>query len=169
MNKLSFDYYYGLEGEQFQFIRLPKMLVEDKRFQILSDRAKILYGILLDRMSLSRKENWLDKENRVYILFSINSVAESLNCSAPTACKAMAELDSEHGIGLIERHKRGQGKPDIIYVKNFISYEENNPNLGNPKEWTEEDIAGAPDDVSAGNADKQRESLEFKNLEFKNF
>lgn len=115
-----FDYYYGDEGEQFSYIRIPKLLIKDEKFRALSDRAKMLYGILLDRMSLSRQNKWLDDENRVYIFFPIAEITKELNCTAPTACKAMAELDAEEGIGLIERKKRGQGKPDIIYVKNFV-------------------------------------------------
>lgn len=167
-DQLHFDYYYGLEGEQFQFIRIPKLLVQDKVFQGLSDRAKILYGIMLDRMSNSRKNKWLDKQNRVYILFSIKKVSEALNCSQPTACKAMAELDSEHGIGLIERRKRGQGKPDIIYVKNFISYVENNPNVGKEKAWDPDDVEGlAENEEDAEDAEDEVIHNEIKNLEAK--
>lgn len=84
----------------------------------------MLYGLMLERMSLSRKNKWLDEENRVYIVYSVEKVAEDLNCSQPTAVKALAELDSTKGIGLIERRKRGQGNPDIIYVKNFTSIPE---------------------------------------------
>jgi len=130
-----FDYYYGLESEEYTFIRIPKLLVEDMVFYELSDRAKILYGIMLDRMSLSRKNSWIDKENRVYILFSIDNVAQALNCSKTSACKAIAELDDKHGIGLIEKVKRGQGNPDIIYVKNFTTYVENKPEVGKEKAW----------------------------------
>lgn len=121
MEQYSYDYYYGVEGEQFAFFRIPKILITDSRYKDLSIAAKMLYGLMLERMSLSRKNKWLDEENRVYIIYSIEKVAEDLNCSPPTAVKAMAELDSIKGIGLIERKKRGQGNPDIIYVKNFTS------------------------------------------------
>lgn len=121
MEQYSYDYYYGVEGEQFAFFRIPKILITDSRYKDLSIAAKMLYGLMLERMSLSRKNKWLDEENRVYIIYSIEKVAEDLNCSPPTAVKAMAELDSVKGIGLIERKKRGQGNPDIIYVKNFTS------------------------------------------------
>ena len=131
----KFDYYYGLESEQFNYIKIPKLIIEDMVFYELSDRAKILYGVMLDRMSLSRKNQWIDDQNRVYILFSIDKIAQALNCSKPTACKALAELDAEKGIGLIEKVKRGQGNPDIIYVKNFISYVANSPDVGKEKAW----------------------------------
>lgn len=124
MEQYSYDYYYGVEGEQFAFFRIPKILITDSRYKDLSIAAKMLYGLMLERMSLSRKNKWLDEENRVYIIYSIEKVAEDLNCSPPTAVKAMAELDSIKGIGLIERKKRGQGNPDIIYVKNFTSLPE---------------------------------------------
>lgn len=124
MEQYSYDYYYGVEGEQFAFFRIPKILITDSRYKDLSISAKMLYGLMLERMSLSRKNKWLDEENRVYIVYSIEKVAEDLNCSPPTAVKAMAELDSVKGIGLIERKKRGQGNPDIIYVKNFTSLPE---------------------------------------------
>lgn len=166
-DQLHFDYYYGLEGEKFQFIRIPKLLVQDKVFMGLSDRAKILYAIMLDIMGSSRKNGWLDKQNRVYIKFSIKSISEALNCSQPTACKVMAELDSEHGIGLIERHKRGQGKPDIIYVKNFISFVENNPNIGKEKTWNEEDVEDSEEEAEE-NSEKLEESSEIKDFEFLN-
>lgn len=143
-NQMNFDYYYGLEGEQFSYVRIPKLIMMDKVFSGLTDRAKILYGVLLDRMSLSRKNHWLDDMNRVYIIFSIQEVCTALGCSKPSACKALSELDTDGGIGLIERHRRGQGKPDIIYVKNFISYVRENDDVGKDIVWnpkaTEADI-----------------------------
>lgn len=160
MNTLNFDYYYGLEGEQFQYIKIPKLIVQDEVFHNLSDRAKILYGILLDRMSLSRTNKWLDEQNRVYILFSIKGICKALNCSKPTACKALAELDSESGIGLIEKKKRGQGKPDIIYVKNFISYAENNPEVGKKMAWNPDNINGDFEDETIEDIDEEAENTE---------
>lgn len=168
MNQMQFDYYYGLEGEQFTFVKIPKILLTDAAFQQLSDRAKILYGVMLDRMSLSRTSEWIDKQNRVYILFSIKSVCKALNCSKPSACKAMAELDTETGIGLVERRKRGQGKPDIIYVKNFISYVQNNPEIGKKTVWNPDDIDGAPE-VEPEDENESEEVIhnEVKNIDLK--
>ena len=80
-----------------------------------------LYGLMLDRMSLSMKNGWLDDENRAYIIYTVDAIMEDLGCSKPTCTKIMRELDSENGIGLIEKKRRGLGKPDIIYVKNFSS------------------------------------------------
>lgn len=114
-----FDYYYGMEAEQFSFYRIPRLLIKDERFKGLSSDAKLLYGLMLDRMSLSKKNGWLDTENRVYIFYGVEEVAEDLCCSKATCSKILAELDSKNGIGLIERKRRGLGRLDIIYVKRF--------------------------------------------------
>lgn len=119
--KLSFPYYYGQEAEQYAFYRVPKLLMTDERFKNLSNDAKLLYGLMLDRMSLSTKNGWVDEENRVYIYFPNQTVVELLNCGNEKAVKLMAELDCKGGIGLIERVRQGQGKPSIIYVKNFAA------------------------------------------------
>ena len=116
---MSFPYYYGQEAEQYAFYRIPKLLMTDVRFKVLSPDAKLLYVLMLDRMSLSIKNNWVDAQNRVYIYFTVEEVMEVLNCKSEKATKLLAELDSKKGIGLIERIRQGQGKPSIIYVKNF--------------------------------------------------
>ena len=118
---INFDYYYGIEAEQFSFYRVPRLLIKDERFKGLSSDAKLLYGLMLDRMSLSMKNGWLDDENRAHIIYTVDAIMEDLGCSKPTCTKIMRELDSENGIGLIEKKRRGLGKPDIIYVKNFSS------------------------------------------------
>ncbi len=121
---LKFDYYYGIEAEQFSFYRVPRLLIKDERFKGLSSDAKLLYGLMLDRMSLSMKNGWLDDENRAYIIYAVENIMEDLGCSKPTCIKVIKELDADNGIGLIEKKRRGLGKPDIIYVKNFASVPE---------------------------------------------
>lgn len=121
---LRFDYYYGVEAEQFSFYRVPRLLIKDERFKGLSSDAKLLYGLMLDRMSLSMKNGWLDDENRAYIIYTIDNIREDLGCSKEKAVKVLAELDANKGIGLVEKIRRGLGKPDIIYVKNFIIQDE---------------------------------------------
>lgn len=118
---LNFPYYYGSEAEQYAFFRIPKLLISDERFRGISTDAKLLYGLMLDRMGLSLKNGWLDRENRVYIYFPVEEVMGLLNCKSEKATKLLAELDSKKGIGLIERVRQGQGKPSIIYVKNFAA------------------------------------------------
>lgn len=121
---IQFDYYYGIEAEQFSFYRVPWLLIKDERFKGLSSDAKLLYGLMLDRMSLSMKNGWLDDENRAYIIYTVDAIMEDLGCAKATCVKIMKELDSEKGIGLIEKKRRGLGKLDIIYVKNFATMSE---------------------------------------------
>ena len=117
---LQLDYYYGKEAEQFSFYRLPKILFTDARFKGVSVEAKVLYGLLLDRMALSVRNSWLDKEGRVYIVFTVADIMETLGCTEQKANKLLNELDGIKGVGLIERVRRGLGKPNVIYVKNFV-------------------------------------------------
>ena len=121
---MTFDYYYGVESEQFSFYRIPRLLIKDERFKGLSSDAKLLYGLMLDRMSLSIKNEWFDEKNRVYIIYTIDNIMEDLGCSKEKAVKVLAELDASKGIGLVEKIRRGLGQPDIIYVKNFITSDE---------------------------------------------
>ncbi len=121
---MTFDYYYGVESEQFSFYRIPRLLIKNECFKGLSSDAKLLYGLMLDRMSLSIKNEWFDEKNRVYIIYTIDNIMEDLGCSKEKAVKVLAELDSNKGIGLVEKIRRGLGQPDIIYVKNFITSDE---------------------------------------------
>lgn len=121
---LEFDYFYKRDIERFQFFMLPKILVTGEQFKTISSDDKILYACLFDRISLSAKNDWLDKEGRIYIIFTIEEIMKTINRSRPTAVKALDELDKNtRGIGLIERKRLGFGKPNIIYVKDFTSYE----------------------------------------------
>lgn len=117
MEKLDLDFYYGKEAEQFTFYRLPKALITDERFKKVSNNAKLLYGLMLDRMSLSKKRGWLDEDNRVFIKYSLNNIEEDLNVSRKTAGSLLRELEA---IGLIEMVQQ-TGVANIIYVKNFVS------------------------------------------------
>ena len=113
---MTLDYFYGQAGELFSFYRIPKALFQEPRFQSLSTDAKTLYGILLDRMSLSVKNEWFDKKGRVFIIFTIEDVKRTLRCADNKATRLLRELEE---FGLIERKRRGQGKPCLVYVKNF--------------------------------------------------
>ena len=120
---IKFNYYYGKEAENFSFFRIPKLLFTDPIFTKLSSDAKVLYGILLDRMNLSMKNNWIDEENKVYIIFTIEEIANIMCCATQKATKILQELDDKKGIGLVEKKRLGLGKPNILYVKNFIIQE----------------------------------------------
>jgi len=114
-----FDYFYGQQAELFSFYRVPKVLFTEDNFWNVSTDAKLLYGILLDRMNLSARNGWLDEEGRVYIIFTIEEIKSSLGCAEKKAVKLLDELEKK--CGLIERKRQGLGKPNLIYVKNFVS------------------------------------------------
>lgn len=116
---MPFEYFYGKESEQYAFYRIPKLLFTDKRFETLSTNAKLLYGMLIDRMELSLANGWIDEQGRIYLYFTIDEIQERFHCASGKAVRLMAELDGEKGIGLIESIRQGMGKPNIIYVKNF--------------------------------------------------
>ena len=114
---MRFDYFYNEQSESYSFYRTPKVFFTDDRFRCLSSDAKILYGILLDRVSLSARNKWIDERGRIYVYMTISSIEKSIGRCHQKSCKLLDELER---IGLIERVKQGQGKPTRIYVKNFI-------------------------------------------------
>lgn len=120
MQKIQFDYFRGMEAEQYSFYRIPKVLFTADCFKVLSCEAKVLYGLMLDRMNLSVRNRWFDDEDRVYIIFTVEEIMELMCCKTQKAVKLMKELDTEHGIGLIEKKRPGLGRPNVIYVKNFL-------------------------------------------------
>ena len=121
MTALFLPNFRGHEADEFTFYRIPKLLTTDERMRTLSTDAKFLYGILLDRMGLSIENGWLDERGDVYIYYTVEEIMKVLNCGSEKATKLLAELDSNSGIGLIERVRQGQGKPAKIYIKNFAA------------------------------------------------
>ena len=118
MNRPDYDYYYQNESEQFNFYRIPKVLITGKEFKKISCEAKVLYGLMLDRMGLSIKNDWVDNTGRVFIIFTLSDAIEMLGCGKDKGVQLFKELDEQ--AGLIERKKQGQGRPSLIYVKNFV-------------------------------------------------
>lgn len=114
-----FDYFYGAQAEQFSFYRVPKVLFTKEQFRQLSAEAKILYGIMLDKLDLSVKNKWGDDNGRVYIIYTIEQIMADMNCADQKATKLLDELEKK--CGLIERRRQGLGKPNLIFVKNFIT------------------------------------------------
>ena len=88
-------------------------------------------------MSLSIKNEWFDEKRRVYIIYTIDNIREDLGCSKEKAVKVLAELDADKGIGLVEKIRRGLGQPDIIYIKNFITSDEDKKESSNADISTE--------------------------------
>lgn len=117
---MDFGYFREEESEQFAFYRIPQILFKDEKFAKLSTDAKVLYGLFLNRVSLSKKNHWIDEQGRVYVYYTLENIQEDLHCASQKAMKLLKELES---YGLIERVKQGLCKPDRIYVKNFILYQ----------------------------------------------
>ena len=114
----DFDYYYGSQADQFSFIRIPRVMLTGDTFSTLSIHSKVLYGVLLDRMSLSRKNAWFDEENRVFIIYPIGEIQEDLGFSKKKAMELLSELEK---FGLLVKKRRGHGLPNILYVKSFMT------------------------------------------------
>ena len=119
-DRIKLSYFYGKEAEQYSFYKIPKLLFTDDYFKKISVEAKVLYGLMLDRMSLSVKNQWMDEEGRAYIYYSLEDIMDALGCSNKKAISIMKELDIDAGIGLIEKKRQGQGKPTMIYLKQFM-------------------------------------------------
>lgn len=119
-DRIKLSYFYGKEADQYSFYKIPKLLFTDEYFKKLSVESKVLYGLMLDRMSLSMKNQWLDDEGRAYIYYSLEDIMDALGCSNKKAISIMKELDADSGIGLIEKKRQGQGKPTMIYLKQFM-------------------------------------------------
>ena len=157
--KVSFDYFYGTQADQYSFYRIPKALFQNDYFKNLSSDAKILYGLMLDRMSLSIKNQWFDEQNRAYIYFSIEDIMDLLNCGKNKAIKSLQELDQENGIGLIEKKRQGFGKTNIIYVKSFV--------IPDKKIAVQEDLPGTSQKFEIQTADEKEDDTEVCKINFK--
>ena len=118
---MAFDYFYGNESMQFAFYRIPKTLMLDPQFDHVSLDAKLLYGLLLDRTAMSMENSWFDEQGRAYIFYSIEEIAREMHCGKTKAVALLSELDTEKGIGLVEKVRTGQGNPNRIYVRKFSS------------------------------------------------
>ena len=169
---MAFEYYYGKQADQYNFIKVPKLLVHDDAFTELSVDAKMLYGLLLDRMNLSMKNGWLDEQNRVYIIYQIKDIMSDMNMARATAVKYLQELVD---FGLVEKKKRGLGLPNILYVKSFL-VEKNNLDQEKVLEETGENMPETPINTqkfknytlrSSKNEIKEVQKLNFK--EFNNY
>ena len=112
------DYLYDMDEAQYSFDRVPKLLLQHEAYQRISSEAKLLYSLLLDRVGLSHKNGWRDKQNRIYIIYPIAEVMEEMNCGKNKAVQLLDELEQK--AGLIERKRQGLGKPNLIYVKSFF-------------------------------------------------
>lgn len=162
MSDIQVKYFFVKESELFTFYRILKELITNPRFKSLSNDVKLLYGLMLDRMSLPAKNGWFDEENRVFIKFSIKDAMKLLKIGKNKAIKLFAELDTVDGVGLIERRNQGQGKPAVIYVKSFMS------EVLNSNRFENETTSGSdikPLEVSKANNNKNKYNKTLNELD----
>ena len=157
---MDFDYFYGEQSDQYAFYRIPKLLIVEDCFQELSTNAKLLYGLLLDRVSLSASSGWLDDEGRVYIIYTIKSIQRDLHCGDKKAVRLLRELDDW---GLVEKVVQGQGKPTLIYVKNFYG-----PKSKQRFQDSHNNDSGMVKTTILGSSKGQRNNTNITNTEFNN-
>lgn len=116
---MDFEYFYGKQSSQYAFYRIPKQLLTERQFDALSIGAKLLYGMMVDRMELSQKNGWLDRNGRVYIYFTVDEVKDKFHCANDKAMKLIRELDSEQGIGLIQYDYNQSNSYQYCYIPVF--------------------------------------------------
>ena len=118
MQKVTFDYFTIDNYDQYSFLRIPKRLMTDDYYAGLSIQSKLLYGLLLDRMEQTEKNDWYDEQNRAYVIYPLDEMSGDLGVSKRKITDCLNELEE---VDLIERVQRGNGLPNIIYVKKFIT------------------------------------------------
>ena len=158
-DKMGFDYIYEEQSQQFLFYKIPKELFTSEQFEKLSTEGKVLYGLLLDRVSLSIENQWIDDNGRVYIIYTLAAICVALRCSEKSAIKYMAELED---IGLVERIRQGFGKPTLIYVKNFMGQKKLQVNSCNNYSY------GAVDFTGQELENLQSNNTNYNNTDFNN-
>lgn len=151
------NYFYKSESEQFAFYRIPKLLFTDSRYAGISVEAKVLYGLMFDRMSLSVRNNWVDDDNRVYIYFTLEEITEYLSIGKDKGVKLLKELD---GI-LIERKKQGLGKPVMIYVLNFTDNQNSIQSVDNLAEVLTSDVDNSIENADFGGSNAEVRTSEM--------
>ena len=157
------DYLYDVDEAQYSFVRVPKLLLQHEAYQRISSEAKLLYSLLLDRVGISLRNGWKDKQGRIYIIYPIAEIMEEMNCGKNKAVQLLDELENK--VGLIERKRQGLGKPNLIYVRSFFRTVDNsgerhflkfeNKTSGNPKT--------KPTEVSESNSNNTDSNKTYKN------
>lgn len=150
--KNQFPFHYGNEAESYTFYRVPKILFTERIFDHVSTDAKLLYGLLLDRMQLSLKNGWVDDDGKVFIYFRVESIMEALTCGNKKVANLLAELDDKRGIGLISRVRQGLGKPDRIYVHKCVSPEMSKGHVQKCQNDMSGDVISTLQEMSKGHA-----------------
>lgn len=156
---MNFNYLSASGIDKFTFYRMPKILFVDDYFSTISCEAKVLYGLLLDRATLSKSNNWIDELGRVYVFYKQTEAMEMLNIKKNKVIAIFKELED---IGLLIRKKQGQGKPTRLYVLDFSNHTDEDEE--NSK--TNEVVSDDEDQTSDENIKKEVKRLEKQTSEF---
>ena len=127
---MCLDYCYGDELKIDSFCRLPRILLTNELYRKLSLDVKYLYCLMLDRVSLSMRNGWRDKDGRVFIYFTLNDAQDFLNVGKNKAVKLFNQLET---LGFICRRKQGQGKPARVFVRIFVEKPKENVSNATPE------------------------------------
>lgn len=159
---IPYDYFHNMEGMRFSHYQIPKMLFVDERIKNISNTAKMAYSFLLDKTALSYKNGWKDRNGRIYVLFPQKELQQLLGCSIRTVKSALAELDINKGVGLIDRTKQGMNNPDMIYVLDYgtnLKYQKRNQNSANSP-----DNQSSNSSVNIGGANTEHQKVQNLNV-----
>lgn len=156
---MNFNYLSASGIDKFTFYRMPKILFVDDYLSTISCEAKVLYGLLLDRATLSKSNNWIDELGRVYVFFKQTEAMEMLNIKKNKVIAIFKELED---IGLLIRKKQGQGKPTRLYVLDFSNHTDEDEE--NSK--TNEVVSDDEEQTSDENIKKEVKRLEKQTSEF---
>ena len=123
------NYYKQNEILENNYYQIPQELFVNKLYkEKLNSDSKILYAFLLDRLSLSQKNHWIDEDNKVYLIFTREEVQDKLCLSDKTVTKAFKQLTE---VNLIEEKRQGLGKPNLIYVGKIQHENQENETIEN--------------------------------------
>ena len=138
-------------AKSYNFYMIPKELIDSPVFDNIDYGSKLLYALMLNRASLSaNNSDFIDVNGKVYIIYTVEQVMESMRCSKPTAIKMLKQLDD---IGLILKKRQGQGKPSLLYVMDFstanskLPIENNDINFKKSKMLTSQSQKNKPSEV----------------------
>ena len=140
------------------FYRIPKLLITEPAYRAVSAEAKLLYGLLQDRLSLSIHSGWQDEQGRTYLYYTVAAIQNDLSCCKEKACKLMRELENAE---LLDRCQQGRGKPVRIYLKSVeaaATEDAKHPKSGKDDVRSEEQTADGPDRSEKPTTDIQSRS-----------
>ena len=118
---MKLDYHYGKQALQYAMVEIPLLMFIDDAFEPLSLETKVVYGILLQRIRLANRNGWRDEDGKLYVIYPLEQMHKDIGLSTRTISDSLKQLED---LGIVDICVRGQGKPNLYYVKNFIYKDE---------------------------------------------